>query len=227
MCNILGSESYQQNLSPDDKNLIFGPMLSCIANPSTFKFMPGESNSIKGAIEMSKIILIKYAESYDFEKRSHSKKKKKRGISTSLSSEQVSERLPLTDLGNHKNNQSSYSTPQLLSTNPMTVSTAASSLATPVLRKGKTTYLGSWLLYTKSLKMDKRTISYETNDVDCTITCLIPGCEKIKPFNGTVDQHGSWKLSSFVRHLQLVHQPTINHQNSRQLSGSGILILNQ
>jgi len=59
VCNILESESYQYYLCEDDKNLIFGPMPSCIANPSTFKPMLGESNSIKGAIEKFKTILIK------------------------------------------------------------------------------------------------------------------------------------------------------------------------
>lgn len=185
---LVSDESFSNTLSEQDKMDLFGVFCN---NPKSFKFMPGEKNSIKAAIQLSSQILQKYSENYVFEKPVDNRKRKtsQSTVSRALFSQNESTfsneggEKSDTEMTQHKDGQ-------------------------PVLKKRKTLsqYINHWLSHTKlNVSEDYVNKGYTVDDFKCSITCISDGCEKLGSFRATADAYDGWKASSFVRHVQLIH----------------------
>lgn len=187
--NLVSDESFSKTLSEQDKMDLFGVFYS---NPKSFRFMPGEKNSIKAAIQLSREILQKYSENYVFEKPVDGQKRKKSEstFSQALLSKKES---TMSNEGDEKSDTE--------------VNQHEGELH-PVLKKKKTLsqYINHWLNHTRiNVSGDYVNKGYTVDDFKCTITCISAGCEKLNPFRATADAYDGWKISSFVRHIQLIH----------------------
>lgn len=82
-----------------------------------------------------------------------------------------------------------------------------------VIRKGKnlSQYVEHWF----SGKKDKPDLLFSDVKIDnfkCQIQCL--KCSTIRPFNGTADAGGCWKISTFQNHVKQIHR----HKNVNVVS---------
>ena len=182
--SLIKDESFMKTLAEQDKIDLFGMFSS---DPKYFKFMPGEKNSLKAAIQLSRQILQRYSEDYVYKKPEIRKRKK-------LQSRPESTVSTLSNDGNGKSNTEEM--------------TERESESVPVLKKKKTLsqYVNHWLKNTKmKVSDDYVDEGYTVDDFKSTIQCIAPGCEKLYPFRASVDVYDGWKVSTFVRHVQLVH----------------------
>jgi hypothetical protein len=75
--NFFGNEDYYNKITKNEKIAMFGEYFA--NKPQDFLFLPGQRDSIISAVEVSKLLLAKYEESYTFEKsRKNSEKSKQK-----------------------------------------------------------------------------------------------------------------------------------------------------
>ena len=175
------------------------------SDPNKFKFSYGEKLAIKDAVKMAKKILESKEKEYNFE---WSGKRKR----TVQHSDQLVKRARVM-----RDDASTTSSSE--------TGSCPSGESSPPTRKGKTLqqYLGNWFINTKMLT--EKQIAYLVTDCEVMTDVNKIKCLKCQTTSNTqVDVNGSWKLSSFILHLEKYHRivpedsPRLSNCNTR--SGS-------